>query len=58
MEDRMFIVGLPYRTDKGYSFNLVKDNKTKVHACHTLDQASYLSSLAEALHQAGIEFKF
>ena len=58
MTDRMFIVGLPYRTSKGYAFNLVKDNRTRIYMCHTMEQASYLSSLATILNKAGIDFDF
>ena len=58
MEDRMFIVGLPYKTSEGYAFNLVRKNKTRVYVYDTIDQASYLSSLAKILYDSGIDFDF
>lgn len=56
MKDRVFIAGLPYKTSKGYAFNLVRDNKTRVYIFDAIDQAAYLSSLANLLYETGIDF--
>lgn len=58
MEEREFIVGMPYQTNEGYCFNVVKNNVTRVIRVRDKDKAEYLSGLIKILHEAGIDFNF
>ncbi len=56
MDERDFIVGIPYRKGNGCYFNLVKNNRTRIISCSSLDQANYLSDLVKLLYDTGIDF--
>lgn len=54
MEEREFIVGIPYQAQAGYLVNIVIRNKTTIHSFESQGEAIYYADLLEVLHKAGI----
>lgn len=54
MEEREFIVGLPYQREAGYLVNIVIRNKTTIHSFESQGEAIYYADLLDILHKAGI----
>ena len=54
MEEREFIVGLPYQVRETYMMNVVIKNKTTVHSFDSDEEARYYANLLITLHELGI----
>jgi hypothetical protein len=54
MEEREFIVGLPYQRETGYLVNVVIRNRTTIHSFESQGEARYYADLLDTLHKIGI----
>jgi len=54
VEERDFIVGLPYEREGNYLMNIVIKNKTTIYSFDSDEEARYYANLLIILHELGI----